>query len=375
MTALGRLGIAPERTHRGKEQTHMKTAVERITADYEDSGLRRRTDGMPDALEITVSQTATALCGPDSVYRYDLPLSGVSNGWAIPAIVEQARQLYPDSWPEIEVIVDAPERETEALVRAFIAKGAAAYPSEAVREEELPEPDDPGVPGRFDTKKRAAGGVSRFLPGGLGGLHLVLAGVVVLVAGVSWWAILATTSPDLRARGVAVSGAAQAEPAAEPTGAQPLGQNISDGAPPDRAPREAEPTGRIIVHELGSVRLATPPGYRVTAEDGQWLVVGPDPDLRIRVIAEPTNGVGAERVLAALGRGIEEDPQLEALEVHGAGEVGYLESPGDGSQTRWSSWVDGDQLFSLGCQTRHSAGPTQLAACDLVRDSLEITVS
>lgn len=362
-TALDRLG----------DSLRPRSTVERRGRREVPPDVGARASGLDPVqlLEVTVTQTATVLCGEDTIYRYDLPLSGVTNGWAIPAIIEQARQLYPESWPAIEVIVDAPEDETEALVRAFIAKGAAAYPSEVVREEDLPAPD-----GDHDRDDSAAAGLGesvwrdRFR---INGFRLLLGCVVAVVAGVSWWVISATTQQDLpeaRGAGSGVKGVAMADDAEEEVDDHPA----EDAEGGETAVPEHEPAvGRVVVHELGTARLSTPLGFHVTAEEGQWLVVGPDQDLRVRVIMDPTNGVDAGRILAALDRGISEDPQLEPLEAHQAGEVAYLESPGDGSQTRWVSWVDGLHHVSVGCQTRQQAIPTQLAACDLVRESLEIT--
>ena len=95
---------------------------------------------LPGTLTITVLDTATIFEGPDTVYRYDLPGTGIIDGWALPAVLDQAKELCSLNWPDVEIIVDADDPTTEVLTRSLLNKGVAAYPTEALRETALPEP-------------------------------------------------------------------------------------------------------------------------------------------------------------------------------------------------------------------------------------------
>ncbi|MDK8895777.1 type VII secretion-associated protein [Corynebacterium sp. MSK006] len=352
----------------------MTNAIDRL-ADSLD-GQERRADR---ALTVTVTETATIFDGPDSIYRYDLPASGITDGWAVPAVVDQVRQLYPERWPEVEVIVDATEPAAEILVRALVAKGVGAYPADALREHPLPEPAGPAErPGPLRGGEGPRPGV----------FHLVLVAVVLVVAALSWWAIRATTAPGADPGADGAPGVA-----AEPGG---TGADGADGADQEAGGAGEDGTGdaegigggsagtgtgvgeQVVVHELDTVRLATPPGFRAESVDGGWILRGPDPDLRVHVAAAPLHGVAGARVLEEVSREVDADPALHPQDAAAAAPeapeeaVAYREEPGDGSETSWLSWVAHDTQLSVGCQTRTAPAATQRAACGVVAGSLEV---
>ncbi|CAM3875930.1 type VII secretion-associated protein [Corynebacterium frankenforstense] len=348
----------------------MTNAIDRL-ADSLD-GQERRADR---ALTVTVTETATIFDGPDSIYRYDLPASGITDGWAVPAVVDQVRQLYPERWPEVEVIVDAAEPAAEILVRALVAKGVGAYPADALREHPLPEPLEPADrPGPLRGGDGPRPGV----------FHFVLVAVVLLVAALSWWAIRVTTSPqDQSASGAddapAAAGGVGDADAPGAGGAGGDGSGRASGTGGDGPGSGID--GQVVVHELDTVRLATPPGFRAESVDGGWILRGPDPDLRVHVAAAPLHGVAGSRVLEEVSREVDADPVLHPQDAAAAaseapeGAVAYREDPGDGSETNWLSWVAHDTQLSVGCQTRTAPAATQRAACGVVTGSLEVYVA
>ena len=58
-------------------------------------------------LTLTVLDTATIYEAHESIFRYDLPGTGVVEGWALAGVVEQAAKLVGPAWPSVEVMVCA----------------------------------------------------------------------------------------------------------------------------------------------------------------------------------------------------------------------------------------------------------------------------
>lgn len=46
------------------------------------------------SVKITVLDSATLFEGIDTIYRYDLPGTGVEEGWAVNAVIDQIRDMY-----------------------------------------------------------------------------------------------------------------------------------------------------------------------------------------------------------------------------------------------------------------------------------------
>ncbi|WP_165857993.1 type VII secretion-associated protein [Corynebacterium alimapuense] len=322
---------------------------------------------VPGTLSITVLETATIFEGPDTVYRYDLPGSGIIDGWALPAVIDQARELGSLHWPEVEVVVDADGPTTEILTRTLLNKGVAAYPAEVVREHPLP-PDSGEIEITRPTDS-AARGRHRISGGGrLHPFHLVLAVVVVVVVGVSWWIV----------DGAESSSSASGLPTfAEPTPSisSDLRASGSDLADPSETLEDSE-TAQVILEHSG-LRIAAPGGFRIESRDDGLLATGDDPNLRIHLAAEPVYSVPSVEVLKQVTTMVEADETLEGLESaetpDGQQIMRYRELPGDGSEVSWGTWVEAGRQFSVGCQTRQQPTLPQEAACAMVLESMELT--
>lgn len=336
----------------------------------------------PDTLTITVLDTATIFEGPDTVYRYDLPGTGVTEGWALAAVIDQAKELCSLHWPEVEIIIDADEPTTELLTRTLLNKGVAAYPTEALRETTLPtEPEDHEV----EITRPTTGGRHRFHGGGLAArlglhpFHLAIVAVIVAVGAVSWWAIdnqsgrpAPGQDPDavIAAHPGPGERAGEAAAAEDPTAPDPA----PGGEEPDDA---AEPSAGVVLEHSG-LRLAAPVGFHVDNRGDALLATGDDPDLRIHLAADPVHNVPAEAVHREIETMVAEDPTLDGFhrdEDPGRGDevLVYQELPGDGSEVAWSTWVAAGHQFSVGCHTRTTPTLPQQAACRMAVESLSMT--
>lgn len=173
---------------------------------------------VPGTLTITVLDSATIFEGPDTVYRYDLPGTGIIDGWALAAVIDQAKELCSLDWPDVEIIVDADDPTTEVLTRTLLNKGVAAYPSEVLHETALPQPDGEVTITR-PTGRSGRSGRHR-LRAGVEPFHLVVAAVVVAILGLSWWVVggqpgpsqEAATQPSATPETTATSGAPRPGP-------------------------------------------------------------------------------------------------------------------------------------------------------------------
>lgn len=312
---------------------------------------------IPVTLTITVLDSATIFEGPDTVYRYDLPGTGIVDGWALPAVLDQARELCHLQWPEVEIVIDADESATEVLTHSFLNKGVAAYPSEALRETPLPmvkEEEELTV-----IRPTSDSGRHR-LPGGavISPFHGVVAAVVIAIGGLSWWALDSGPVP------VVAEPVADAVPPALPHDGEQA-TSISMPPPPQ------------VILEHAGLRVSAPGGFRLEDRDGGLMALGEDPALRIHLAADPVYSVPAAAVLARVDEIITHDDSLHPLDpqrgAHGQEMTRYREDPGDGSGVVWHTWVDSGHQFSVGCHSRAEATIPQEAACRMALDSLELT--
>ncbi|MDO5512752.1 type VII secretion-associated protein [Corynebacterium sp.] len=312
---------------------------------------------VPTTLNITVLDTATIFEGPDTVYRYDLPGTGIIDGWALAAVIDQAKELCSRHWPDVEIIVDADAPTTEVLTRSLLNKGVAAYPSEVLQETEIPPPEEVTI-----TRPTGAAGRHR-LPSSIQPFHLVVGVVVVAILGLSWWVVGGTAAPPAPAPSESVA----ATPSPSPEG------TTTESVAPTAASISATPEPRsILEHER--LRFEAPTGFQLEQRDGLLFAAGDDPTLRIHVAADPVYSVPAEAVVAQVHAMIDNDDTLHLLGPERAGRgleaVRYRETPGDGSEVTWHTWIEGGYQMSVGCHTRHSPTVPQEAACRMVLDSL-----
>lgn len=88
-------------------------------------------------LTVTVMDAATIYEGPESVYRYDLPGSGIVDGWALGGAIDQARKLMGAQWPAVTITVIAdPSGTAVSEEAAQILRRQFALSDAEVRDEQ-----------------------------------------------------------------------------------------------------------------------------------------------------------------------------------------------------------------------------------------------
>lgn len=328
--------------------------------------------GLP-TVGVTVFDSATVFDGlrpSDVVYRYDLPGDGIAEGWATSAVVDQIRQLAAEHWPDVDVRVDASSVITEALQRVLANKGVAAHGSAPEEETELlesPESSDVGEPaaderggGRHRLKTQSVS----FPPQAWLWAAVVLVALVCAAAMFWWW----RSAGGAEQASVDASGLTTAATAAENEAEAGM-----DDAVPSSPASPADPTTRAPLPTVdlrhGNFSVTLPIGYQLEEGDSSVLATGADPDLRIHLAADPLYSIDRELLFDEIDRLVERDPELS--EPHREEErFEYTEDPGDGSQVRWTTWVEGQNQLSVGCHTRVLPTTAQHAACTVATDSL-----
>lgn len=297
------------------------------------------------SLTVTVLENATLFEGPDTVYRYDIAAAGIIEGWAVPAVVDQARQLCGLEWPEVDVIIDGDEAVTEMLTRTFIAKGVSSYPVEALREHPLTPPEpDPVTRPRSGRRVRQGYGVRP--------LHLVLTVALVGVVAGGW---LLLADPSQR------SAPQVPERTAPPAPAAVTPTQASTSVAPDS------------VLEVEGLIIGVPHGFSTEPVESGHILSGPDPDLRVHISVDRLHGTDAGLVAAELERMIEADPALVRQDPGDWGArrtIDYTEVPGDESLVDWVTWFEGDRQISVGCHTRQQPTLPHRASCRSIIDNL-----
>ncbi len=343
-----------------------------------------------DTLTITVLDTATIFEGPESIFRYDLPGSGVVEGWALAGVIDQALKSAGPAWPQLEVAVvadstgsDISEEAVAIIVRHLRMEGvievrtpgrpepgqrsAPARPASAPA-----EPDDAASAPPADTDSFAAVAPARDKSRGirrrggqgsagwLAGLSLnpyLLTGAVAVVAvfALGLWTVIKPEPVPARP-----AAAASATPQASGVQGATLPSTSGSAPVPEHNPQRVEALG---------MELDLPPGFRWVEEDGLVTATGADPDLRVLLTADPLYSVPAEALLEEVRRHVEEDPLLSQPTEEG-GRLRYLEDPGDGSRVAWSTWVEAGHQLSLGCHSRGEPTVAHKAACRMAEESL-----
>lgn len=350
-------------------------------------------------LTITVLDTATIFEGNESIFRYDLPGSGVVEGWALAGVIEQAAKLAGPAWPGVDVTVVADAtggavsavsaEAVEVIVRHLRMSGVTG-----VRGGETETVVSPRMrPAATDSRVAAAEGADGLAdaaasprPSRLGTWGsrrggsfgrwgkkapiMVAAGMVAVIAvgGIILWPSARPFEPassevsaSLGVEAGRVGKTSQA--LAAPKASLLPGESVVAAAPANAGEREHI--------EAGGMSLELPRGFHWSEESGLYTATGADPSLRILFAADPLYSVPADVLLTELRVQIDSDETLsEPAEV--SGRMTYLERPGDGSEVRWTTWIERDQQLSVGCHTRGEATLAHKAACRMASESLAL---
>ncbi|MDO5031273.1 type VII secretion-associated protein [Corynebacterium sp.] len=347
-----------------------------------------------EVLSITVLDAATIFEGPETVYRYDLPGTGIVDGWALNNVIDQCAKLCGPDWPEVEAVVIADSSGTEVsheavdIVRRQLAAvgvqvlsteepeahGGADVSADASAAAEVhglagDRPEEPRTrAGRRagstpkDKKRRAglAGLPQLRLPGGIDPFYLLIAAVVLGVAVVAWWAVGKKDAAEAEMNASTVTAtSAQHSAAAQPDA--PAGDSGAAGAYGAKAGQKSI--------DVEGMNVVLPQGFQTAVKDGLVTATGEDPQLRILLAADPLYNVPIEALFTEIKAQVEEDPALKDV-TEESGRLRYTEEPGDGSVVTWITWEDKGHQMSVGCHTQHQPNVVHKAACRMAAESL-----
>lgn len=273
-------------------------------------------------MTITVLETATIFEAEETIYRYDLPGTGIVEGWATAGVVEQAQSQLPD-WPDAEITIDADDDVVALLSEAFTGQSVASAPAEVEPEALKPE-EEPALSCEETS----------WLQWGNLALYGAMALVMIIIGAIAWWA-------------------------------------VGNSTPADPEPSVTE----IYTH--GVMDFVLPPGYQAEATGADSVTLtGSDPALRILVATDPLNDASDTAIFTELTHMIDADPALEKAAALSAGrsqELGYLERPADGSEVWWVVWVENRHMVSFGCHSKAGApNVPQRATCREIAQAASI---
>ncbi|WKD59808.1 type VII secretion-associated protein [Corynebacterium caspium] len=363
-----------------------------VTTSPESTALPAKNSAEFMPITVTVQDNATIFDGPANLYRYDLPGSGIVEGWALLAVVEQIRQLSPTAWPEVEVVVDAAPDIADILIRTLVNKGAAAYPADLVLETSsatgpLPEvSSDPfsalrhqkgrKTPAQFSLKELLSWRPERG--------HLLIIVVALIGGTIAFWSISRSTggsanNPDSLIVSAQEKNSLKSTPDSQSPAEAAKSAPTLVATPSLNSPPTSVPESKEIEIQDGGLYLKAPPGFKLHREPDFWILSGTDDSLRIRLAADLLPGENLTRVLSNIRDTIQTDPQLELLKSDAAlGKpagissevVAYRELPGDGSQYHWVTWLKDGYQLSVGCHSRSIPTANQRAICRTVVESV-----
>lgn len=301
-------------------------------------------------MKITIDESLSIFQGDDgtdSVHRYDLPAEGVIEGWAIPAMVEQTKDLA-HSWPDVEVVVSGDEQAAEILIRTLDAQGASAT-------KEI----EPSVAPETLAIHRPTQGRGRGKYCGISPVRLVLS--ISLVGGIALvWALVGglTTTSQIT------------QPSHTPSATQVVAPGAVAVSTVAEASTSSAPPASVVLVEQG-LQVEAPFGSELRA----GIVTGIDPELRVHLAVDPAEE-DRSQMREALHHMIAADPALEIQVGGGVREeqfpISYVEQPGDGSTVSWITWFDAGQRISVGCHSRAEPQRAHISACAQIANSLTI---
>lgn len=365
--------------------------------------LRTPTTAPETTLVITVLDAATIYEGPETIYRYDLPGTGIAEGWALEAVLDQAEKVCGAEWPDVSVEVVADPSGTDVSVEAVsilrrqlagagatvqepepsppVSVAASVAPSSprvavGAQQEDLGDEDAATAerprPARRGRSHRAAESRWSAPLGGIDPFYIAIAVMVLVVAGVSWWAVgrkdaaVAASTPDQTAEGASAASGSSGTAPNPGTEAQPEASAEEAGAE-ESGSRQLRPGQQAI--DVEGMSLVLPQGFRTSVEDGLVTAAGEDPNLRILLAADPLFNVPVDVLFTEIKKQIESDPALRDP-VEESGRLTYTEDPGDGSRVTWMMWEDEGHQMSVGCHTKFEPNVVQKAACRMAAESL-----
>ncbi|MBP3088651.1 type VII secretion-associated protein [Corynebacterium sp. sy017] len=330
----------------------------------------------PDLI-ISVIDTATIFerSGADSVYRYDLPASGVTLGWALEAIADQARTMLAAIWSDAEIAVDATAEVAEHLVGYFVERGINAYAAEVIREQELPDTAQ-----SYEEIQRPRKSVQRNIFSWVNPLRLAIIFVVVMVIILSWITLGKETKENTHN---SVYEAQAQEDATEQRSGSRISEETKERAKHSKNQEKQQDSGQVVL-ESEVLLVSLPMGFHweEKMESGQvdtnqiLTATGQDKDLRILLSIEPMHDLSPQQIIDEMRTTIDLDPTLShtaPLETkRGKEHIGYRESPGDGSTVQWSVWVENASIYSVGCHVRaqETLNISQRATCRMAIESV-----
>lgn len=300
---------------------------------------------------ITVLESATIFVGSETIYRYDIGTESVIDGWALPAVLDQVKQIAAEDWPDIDVVIDGNEEIVEILTGMFVSKGLISYPIETEEEGENPPPDDTPSP----TIKRPTSGktVRHFY--GIKPLHVLLVSILVgAVAGV-WMLSGFMTAPS------------------PPVSASQRTQTASEETDDDVAQNLSQPQPTVLVTQ--DLLIEAPYGFELREEEQSQFLEGEDPNLRIHVGVDLLHGADPAMVKDELQRLIKDDPALEEQQPGEWGDketIDYVEAPGDGSRVVWVTWFDAGRQLNVGCHSKTEETLVHKAQCRSIIEHLTL---
>lgn len=322
-------------------------------------------------ITVTAMYAATIFEGEDNVYRYDLPLSAIQEGRAVSDVVDQVRAMTVNTWPNVNVLIDAPGQAGPTLLAAFQKSGVTVSYVDGV------EPIGSASTGQrpFDSpvyQASAAQSGRERTRSILRPFHMVIMAVVVTVCAISWWAIGKTTVPDT----INSLDAQSSEDGFGDIIPPPVDADSSSVVPmPEEDP--VEDTVQMVSITQGLTTIELPVGYEVTkvGESGLVTLTGNDPDFRVLMAANP---MAEEKLsLANIAQRVANSSTFAARPnesfVGGRNVVSYMENPSDGSTAHWYVWGESGHQMSVGCHWRKSVGPERQEDCETAVRTLKLS--
>lgn len=326
----------------------------------------------PGTITVTAMYAATIFEGEDNVYRYDLPLSAIQQGGAVADVVDQVRVMAAETWPNVNVLIDAPGQAGPALITAFQQSGASAnYVDSLSNAEGLDEGHQRSgglVNPRPDANEVAGRAQHIFHP-----FHAAIAIVVLAVCGISWWALDNAAVPET---------ATPSQDFAAPS------ENFGEVAPPsvEPAPSSEAQKGQdepvkdgveMVSITQGRTTIELPIGYEVTKVGESELVTltGNDPDFRILMAANPMEEgmLSLANISQRVANSSTFASRPDESFVGGRNVVAYMENPSDGSTAHWYVWGEAGHQMSVGCHWRKEVSVERQSDCETAVRTLKLS--